>query len=274
MRTGAESGEPRFVTLVTGASTGIGKEIAGIAARDGRDLVLVSRRADRLQAVANELSREYGIEAWAVPMDLGIPGASAELVEEIARRNLEVDFLVNNAGFGISAGFPEVETERQQAMIGLNVSAVAELCRRCLPDMLRRGRGRILNVGSAAAFVPGLGFTVYAATKAFVQHLSEGLAEEVRGTGVTVSVLCPGPVDTPFLGAAGIRRLAGVRRLALADPVSVARAGYRGALKGKATIHPGLLPRLVPVVSRLVPRFALRKIGARVGRQMARESRG
>ena len=118
-------------------------------------------------------------------------------------------------------------------MIGLNLVALADLCHLYLPGMLERGRGRILNVGSGAGYVPGLGFTTYASTKAFVLHLTEGLAGELAGTGVTASVLCPGPVNTPFLGTAGIAGFSGVRRLALADPGPVARAGYRGALRGK-----------------------------------------
>ena len=135
--------------------------------------------------------------------------------------------------------------------------------------MLRRGRGRILNVGSLAAFVPGGGFTAYAATKAFVQHLSEGLAGELRGTGVTVSVLCPGPVDTPFLGTAGITLRGPMLRLAMARPEAVARAGYRGALRGRAVIFPGLLPRIVPLLPRFLPRFVLRAVGAHAGESMA-----
>ncbi len=265
----AGGGGRRLVTLVTGGSTGIGRELAGLAAADGREVVLVARRADRLAEVARELGRRHRVRATALAVDLAAGGAVEELMGELAGRNLEVDFLINNAGFGVSRRFPDVGVGAQQAMIALNAAAVAELCRRCLPAMLERGRGRILNVGSAAAFVPGLGFTVYAATKAFVQHLSEGLAGELRGTGVTVSVLCPGPVDTPFLGSAGIRSLSGIRALTLAQPGAVARAGYRGALRGRATIHPGLLPRLVPLIPRLVPRFVLRRIGAMVGRGFA-----
>ncbi len=257
------------VTLVTGASTGIGRELAELAARDGREVALVARNPERLEAAARDIERRHRVRATAMARNLAAPGAVDALMADMEGKGLEVDFLINNAGFGVSRRFPDVGIAAQQDMIALNAAAVAELCRRCLPAMLKRGRGRILNVGSAAAFVPGLGFTVYAATKAFVQHLSEGLAGELRGTGVTVSVLCPGPVDTPFLGTAGIRSLSGIRALALARPDAVARAGYRGALRGKAVIHPGLLPRLVPLVPRFVPRFLLRRIGARVGRELA-----
>ena len=150
-------------------------------------------------------------------------------------------------------------------MVRLNLATLADLCHLYLPGMLERGRGRILNLGSGAGYVPGLGFTTYAATKAFVLHLTEGMAGELAGTGVTVSVLCPGPVDTPFLAVAGLEDFSGIRRLALTDPMSVARAGYRGALRGKVVINPGFFPRLVPLVPRLLPRFVVRWLGRRVG---------
>lgn len=258
--------------LVTGASTGIGKELALLAAADGRDLVLVARNAGRLEALAARLREEHRVQAVPVPLDLTEAGAPERLHRAARERGIEVDFLMNNAGFGHSRPFPEVPLRLQRAMIALNLSALADLCRLFLPEMLRRGRGRILNVGSGAGYVPGLGFTAYAATKAFVLHLTEGIAAEVAGSGVSVSVLCPGPVDTPFLGTAGIRQLSGVRRWALADPRRVARAGYRGALRGRVVINPGFLPRLVPWTVRLLPRAAVRRLGRGVGREMARRT--
>lgn len=259
-------------TLVTGASTGIGKELALLAAADGRDLLLVARNAGRLSALAGRLREEHRVRAVPFPLDLTEPEAPERLCEAARERGIEVDFLMNNAGFGHSRPFTEVPLRLQRAMIALNLSALADLCRLFLPGMLRRGSGRILNVSSGAGYVPGLGFTAYAATKAFVLHLTEGIAAEVAGTGVSVSVLCPGPVDTPFLGTAGIRRLSGVRRLALADPKQVARAGYRGALRGKVVINPGFLPRLVPWTVRLLPRAAVRRLGRGVGRELARRT--
>lgn len=259
-------------TLVTGASTGIGKELALLAAADGRDLLLVARNAGRLAALAGRLREEHRVRAVVFPLDLTEPDAPERLREAARERGIEVDFLMNNAGFGHSRPFTEVPLRLQRAMIALNLSALADLCRLFLPEMLRRGSGRILNVGSGAGYVPGLGFTAYAATKAFVLHLTEGIAAEVAGSGVSVSVLCPGPVDTPFLGTAGIRRLSGVRRLALADPKQVARAGYRGALRGRVVINPGFLPRLVPWTVRLLPRAAVRRLGRGVGRELARRT--
>ena len=258
--------------LITGGSTGIGRELASLAAADGRDVILVARHAGRLEQAAAEVRGEYGVRVVVLPMDLAEPGAPERLHAETGGRGLEVDFLINNAGFGMSRRFVEVPLAVQRKMIGLNLAALADLCHLYLPGMLERGRGRILNVGSGAGYVPGLGFTTYASTKAFVLHLTEGLAGEVAGTGVTVSVLCPGPVNTPFLGTAGIEGFAGIRRLALADPERVARAGYRGALKGKVVINPGFFPRLVPLVPRLLPRFAVRWLGKQVGRQMARRA--
>lgn len=258
--------------LVTGASTGIGKELALLAAADGRDLLLVARNAGRLEALAARLREEHRVRAVPFPLDLTGAEAPERLQRAALERGIEVDFLMNNAGFGHSRPFTEVPLRLQRAMIALNLSALADLCRLFLPEMLRRGRGRILNVGSGAGYVPGLGFTAYAATKAFVLHLTEGIAAEVAGSGVSASVLCPGPVDTPFLGTAGIRRLSGVRRLALADPRQVARAGYRGALRGRVVINPGFLPRLVPWTVRLLPRAAVRRLGGGVGRELARRA--
>lgn len=256
--------------LVTGGSTGIGRELASLCAADGRDVVLVARHAERLERAAEELRSEHGVRAVALPMDLSGPGAAERLYSETEEREIRVDFLINNAGFGMSRRFTDVPLRVQRAMIGLNLAALADLCHLYLPGMLERRRGRILNVGSGAGYVPGLGFTTYAATKSFVLHLTEGMAGELAGTGVTVSVLCPGPVDTPFLGTAGLEGFSGVRRLALADPAAVARAGYRGALRGTVVINPGFFPRLVPLVPRLLPRFAVRWLGRQVGGQMAR----
>lgn len=258
--------------LITGGSTGIGRELASLSAADGRNLVLVARSAERLRRVAEELRTGHGVRAVTLPMDLAAPGAAERLYEETEELGIEVDFLANNAGFGMSRGFSDVPLRVQEAMIGLNVAAVANLCRLYLPGMVKRGTGRILNVGSGAGYVPGLGFTTYAATKAFVLHLTEGLAGELAGTGVTVSVLCPGPVDTPFLGTTGIEGFSGIRRLALAEPSRVARAGYRGALRGKVVINPGFLPRLVPLVPRLLPRFVVRWLGKRMGRELVGRS--
>ena len=258
--------------LVTGASTGIGRELASLCAADGHDVALVARNAARLEQAAGEVRAEYGVRAVALPMDLAEPEAPERLYAETGERGMEVDFLINNAGFGMSRRFADVPLAVQRKMIGLNLTALADLCHLYLPGMVERGRGRILNVGSGAGYVPGLGFATYASTKAFVLHLTEGLAGELAGTGVTASVLCPGPVNTPFLGTAGIEGFSGIRRLALADPGPVARAGYRGALKGRVVINPGFFPRLVPLVPRLLPRFVVRWLGKQVGRQMARRA--
>ena len=256
--------------LVTGSSSGIGLELARLCAEDGRSVVLVARNSDRLAKVAAELRASCRVRAVALPMDLVEPRAAERLHSETRKRGIEVDFLINNAGFGMSRRFHEVPLRIQRAMIALNLGVLADLCHIYLPAMIERRRGRVLNIGSGAGYVPGLGFSAYAATKAFVLHLTEGIAAELAGSGVTASVLCPGPVDTPFLGTAGIGSLSGVRRLALADPRQVARAGYRGALRGRVVINPGFLPRLVPLVPRLLPRAAVRLLGRSVGGQLSR----
>lgn len=267
-RSESSSSGGRPWALITGGSTGIGRELARLAAEDGWSLVLVARSRERLTEAATALAAEHGVETVAIPMDLTVAGAAEELLERVDERGIEVEFLVNNAGFGRSRGFHDVPLATQRKMLALNIGALADLCRLLLPRMLERGRGRVLNVGSGAGYVPGLGFTAYAATKAFVLHLSEGLAAEYAGTGVTVSVLCPGPVDTPFFGAAGMPRPGGIRGLALANPRAVARAGYRGALAGRVIINPGFLPRLVPVFTRLCPRAVVRWAGRLTGAQL------
>ena len=186
------------VVLVTGASSGIGEALARRIARDGRRLVLVARRTDRLETLARELREATGVAADVVPADLTQPGAVSALVAEIERRGLAVDWLVNNAGFGTVGRFDTLPVERELEEIRLNVQALVELCGRCLPGMVQRRRGAVMNIASLGAYGPGPYMAAYVATKSFVLSFSESIAVELKGTGVEVLCVCPGFTRTEF----------------------------------------------------------------------------
>src|SRR5437899_205161 len=192
------------VALVTGASSGIGGALARRIARDGRDLVLVARRAERLEALARELGDAHGVGAHVIVKDLLRPGAPRELVEEVARRGLTVDWLVNNAGFGPAGRLDRLPVEGELAEIRLNVEVLVELTGRCLPAMVARKAGVVMNIASMGAFAPGPYMATYAATKAFVLSFSEGIAAELGGTGVQVLCVCPGFTRTEFQEKAAV----------------------------------------------------------------------
>jgi short-subunit dehydrogenase len=227
----------RPLALVTGASSGIGRELARLAARDGYDLIVVARRADRLAALATELS-EFGATTESVVVDLAQPTGTRTVVEAVADRLVEV--LVNDAGVGDRGRFA---TERQLAadlaMIQLNVTTLVELTRLLLPGMLDRDRGGILNVGSIAGYLPGLGQAVYNATKAFLKSFSQALSEETRNTGVRVTALCPGPVASEFEKVAGYQQRTSRNPLMrVSFAAAVAAAGWQGLAASKPVVVP------------------------------------
>lgn len=194
----------REVTLITGASSGIGEALARRVAHDGRHVALVARRGDRLEAVAAKLRDDHGVEAHVVAADLAKPGAAAALAQEVERRGLVVDWLVNNAGFGTHGRFHELPLDKELDEIRLNVMALVELCGRFLPGMVARHRGTVINVASVAGFMPGPYMATYCATKAFVKSFSEAVAAEVAGTGVHVLCVCPGFTRTEFQSRAEV----------------------------------------------------------------------
>ena len=220
-------------------------------------MVLEARIKDRLDALAEELG-----DARAIAIDLSKTGSATELMANIDAAGEQIELLVNNAGFGLAGRFAAQDPRRLREMVDLNIGALTELCRAVAPTMIERRSGAILNVASTAAFQPGPGMAVYFATKAYVLSLTEALHEELRGFGIKVSALCPGPVATEFGEVAGFGGR--VPEFAIADAVSVVRAGLRGLDRNRAVVIPGLLNKLSGQGHRLLPRAALRKIAAAI----------
>lgn len=246
-------------TLITGASSGIGMELARVFAQNGHPLVLVARGVDKLEELARELRSKHNIRAEIVGADLTQPSASEQIVKTLAERNLTIDILVNNAGFGERGPFAQIDTQRQLDMIQVNITAVAHLTRLLLPGMIQRNAGGILNVASTAAFQGGPNMTMYYATKAFVLSFTEALHEEVAGTNVHVSCLCPGPTHTGFVAAA---HMEGVNLLKMGTETAeaVAQVGYAAFMKNKAVAISGFKNKLIAFSTRLAPRSVARKI--------------
>ncbi|HEV3032030.1 MAG TPA: SDR family oxidoreductase [Polyangia bacterium] len=249
--------------LVTGASSGIGLELAQLFAADGHDVVLVARRKTELEALARRLVAERGVRAHVVAEDLSDAAAPERIVAEVGRLGLTIELLVNNAGFGAKGRFAELELGRQLRMIQVNVMALVHLTGLLLPGMLARRSGRILNLGSTAGFQPGPGMAVYYATKAFVNSFTEALAFELSGTGVTATVSCPGATATEFGRVAGNGKTRLFKRGFMAAPV-VAEAAYRAMLAGKVSVIHGARNKLLIHSQRLAPRAAVRAIAARL----------
>jgi hypothetical protein len=240
--------------LVTGASMGIGADLAECFARDGYDLILTARSGDALNAVASRLADKYKVKATAIPLDLGAIGGAQTLAGEIKARGLPVDVLVNNAGYGVAGAFDGSAEADQLGMVDLNVRALAVLTHIYWPGMLARKRGGVLNVASTAAFQPGPLMAIYYATKAFVLSFSEALWKEALGTGVHVSCLCPGPTASNFRERAGTGKTRLSRVGTPMSAASVARMGYRAFQKNRRVMITGarnkMLARLAPFMPR------------------------
>jgi short-subunit dehydrogenase len=249
-----------MTALITGASSGIGEELAKLAAHDGHDLVLIARNADKLNALAESLAREHGIRATALPEDLSDADAADSIVDALAARNIGIDILINNAGFGTYGKFVETSIEEERNLINVNVTALTMLTKRLLPRMVARRSGRVLNVASTAAFQPGPLMAVYYASKAYVLWLSEAIASELEGTGVTVTCLCPGPTRTLFQARAKLEESRLLRITKMMDAASVARAGYEGMMAGRTLVIPGLMNKAGVQLVRLSPRSLVVKV--------------
>lgn len=245
--------------LVTGASSGIGVELARLFAANGDHLVLAARREDRLKALAGELAEKHKIEASFVACDLARPDGAKQLAIEVGRKGHVVDVLVNNAGFGLRGEFATRSFDRQLEMIQVNVTSATALAGLFLPGMLARGRGGILNVASLAAFQAGPEMAVYYATKAYLLSFSEALYEETRRKGVTVTALCPGPVPTEFADVSGMKVPKQFNAMSV-SPEAAAKAGFDGFRAGKAIVIPGAGPRTGAFMTRFFSRGLTRRI--------------
>jgi short-subunit dehydrogenase len=254
--------------LITGASSGLGAEFARLFARDKHDIVLVARRKDRLEALAAGLSGQYGIKAHVIAVDLMTPDGAARVVTEVNKLGLEIEHLVNNAGFATSGTFWELEPERELGELQVNILTLVALTRALLPGMIQRKRGRILNIGSTAGFQPGPYMATYYASKAFVNSFTEALSFELKGTGVTATVSCPGATATEFATVAGTDKSRLFAMGAMTAP-EVAEQAYGAMQQGRTMMVHGLKNKLAAFSVRFSPRALIRSIAAGLNKTAA-----
>jgi len=243
----------RPVTVITGASAGIGVALARIFAQHGHELALVARREDRLNALADEIAARAARRPIIIVLDLLQPGAAQRISEALAAQDAEPQFVVNNAGFGLVGPASSRDRDEQLQMIDLNVRALTELSL-AFVESLARHRGGLLNVGSMAGFLPGPGMAVYYATKAYVLSFTEALHSELKPRGIRVAVLCPGPVPTEFAERAGLSKRGRQPNILTQSADTVAKAGYDGLMGGRRTIVPGAINKLITLLIRIIPR--------------------
>jgi len=249
--------------LITGASGGIGYELALLLARDGFDCILVARSRDKLDELAARLESEFRVKTLVVARDLSKSTAVDEIYEEVSAASMSIDVLVNNAGFPVYGRFVDTDWQTELDMLQVNVVALTALTKLFVRGMVERRNGRILNLASTAAFVPGPLMAVYYASKAYVLSFSQALANELQGTGVTVTALAPGPTRTGFQKR-GVMEDSRLVRGQIADAKSVAAAGYRGMMRGKTIVIPGFSNKLIPWVARVSPRGAVTRVVRRM----------
>jgi short-subunit dehydrogenase len=243
--------------LITGASSGLGREFAKLAAADGWNLVIAARRTDEMEALANELS----VEVVVIPADLSQPGA-ADKLWDAASDGRDIDLLVNNAGIGVHGRFATAGDERERGAVALNIVAVTELLQRALFDFRKRGvQGRVLNVASLAAFMPAPSMAIYHASKAYVLWLTDAVHYECKRDGITVTALCPGPTPTGFFEAANTGKT-WLTTVPMQTADVVAATGWRALKAGKRAVIPGLVPKLIALSARATPRGLLARVNA------------
>ena len=260
------------IALITGASSGIGEALAHRFARAGHNLVLVARSADKLKALAAELAKTHGVKAWVAPADLAQPGAAEKLAAAMKRARRPITILVNNAGVLEHDEFTAMRASRHRELIDLNVTSLTEMLAHFLPPMQARGAGRVLNVASIAAFQPIPMLATYAATKAYVLSLTESLSEELQGTGVTITALCPGITATSMLdqAQAGSSELGALPGFVIGTAEAVANEGFEACMAGEVIRVPGVLNLAATLAGRSTPRWLVRRVTGAFARRLKR----
>lgn len=240
--------------LITGASTGIGYELAKLFAGDSFQLVIIAKDRDRLKKARDGITSKYNVNVIAIVQDLSLPDAPQKIYNELQKQEISVDVLINNAGIGDFSDFADSSIEKNTQMIELNCNCTTKMTRIFLDDMLKRGKGKIMNVSSIAGFFPGPHMPVYFATKAYVLHFTEAIAEELKNTKITVTALCPGPTRTPFIEAAQQEESGVIKSKKLPTAEDVALFGYNALLKGKRIAVYGFKNKFSIFLARLLPR--------------------
>ena len=246
--------------LITGSTSGIGYELAYIHAKQGGNLVLVARNKTKLEQIKKELENKYKIDAYVIEKDLSVKDSAKDVYDEIVKNNITVDYLINNAGFGDYGFFNESDWGKLERMISLNITALTQLTKLFISDMIKHGLGKIMNVASTAAFQSGPTMAVYYATKAYVLSFSEAINNEVSGSGVTVTALCPGATESGFQEAASLQESRLVKGRKLPTSKEVADYGYNAMLKGKTVAIHGIVNYLMANSVRFFPRSSVLKI--------------
>lgn len=250
--------------LITGASGGLGLSFVNLFANDGYDVILVARNEARLEEIKKEIQEKYNVKAHVIAVDLCSEDGAKKVYDTTKKVGLKIDVLVNNAGFGDFGEFYKSDVSKQTRMINLNCTALMQLCHLYLPDMIEQKRGNILNIDSIAAFQAGPLMSVYYATKAFVLSFSQALTRELKGTGVKVTALCPGPIRTNFDNAADLGESGLFKNLKVWDPDKVASFGYKKMKKGKSLCVCGFTNKLIVFANRLTPRCLVRELVYRI----------
>ncbi|MEB3179101.1 MAG: SDR family oxidoreductase [Nostocaceae cyanobacterium] len=246
--------------LITGASGGIGYEFVKLFAQDGYNLVLVARSQNKLEGIAEDFQNKYGITVKVIAKDLSLPAAPQEIYHELQQAGIKIDVLVNNAGFANYGLFHEIDMDKELQLLQVNIVCLTHLSKLFIPDMVKRGSGKILNLASTAAFQPGPLMAVYYASKAYVLSLSEAIANELEGTGVTVTALCPGPTESGFQQRAAMEDSKLVSGKKIMDAETVAKIGYDALMDGKTVVIPGVKNKIMAESVRFTPRKLVTKI--------------
>ncbi len=246
--------------LITGASSGIGLELAKIHAKKGGNVVLIARNEEKLNLIKQEIETQYGVRVYIMVKDLSVENVAIDVYEQLKNKHIQIDYLINNAGFGDYGMFFETDWEKEHKMINLNITTLTHLTKLFLKDMLVRGNGKIMNVASTASFQPGPGMAVYYATKAYVLHFTEAIANEVADKGITITALCPGATKSGFQERANMQESKLVKGKKLPTSKQVALYGYDAMLKGKTVAIEGFMNKVLATSVRFIPRDLTVKI--------------